>query len=172
MQAPRSDAIVVFGVTGDLVHKEIFPAIYGLFRDEDVSVPVIGVARSDWSMERTRRPGSGRGGEPGHQIDEKIFARLAENLHYVRGDYGAPETYEQDVRRAQGTGSTLFYMAIPPSVFPVVTNALASSGCSLNSRVLDREAVRPRSALRPRTEQHAAHALPGVVHLPHRPLPG
>ena len=52
MQAPRSDAMVVFGVTGDLVHKEIFPALYGLFRDENVSLPVIGVARSDWSMEQ------------------------------------------------------------------------------------------------------------------------
>ncbi len=52
MQAPRSDAFVVFGVTGDLVHKEIFPALYGLFRDERVSVPVIGVARSDWSIDQ------------------------------------------------------------------------------------------------------------------------
>ena len=135
MQAPRSDAIVVFGVTGDLVHKDIFPAIYGLFRDEDVSVPVIGVARSDWSMEqlidRARDSIQTHGA-----FDEKTFARLAKMLRYVRGDYGAPETYEKMCDALEGTSSPLFYMAIPPSVFPVVTNSLASSGCSLNSRVL------------------------------------
>jgi glucose-6-phosphate 1-dehydrogenase len=61
---------------------------------------------------------------------------MARNLHYVRGDYGAPETYEHMCDALSGAGSALFYMAIPPSVFPVVTNALASSGCSLHSRVL------------------------------------
>ena len=48
-RASRSDAVVVFGVTGDLSYKEIFPALHGLFRDEGVSVPVVGVARSDWT---------------------------------------------------------------------------------------------------------------------------
>jgi glucose-6-phosphate 1-dehydrogenase len=135
MQASRSDAIVVFGVTGDLVHKQIFPAIYGLFRDEDVSVPVIGVARSDWGVEQLVARARDSVQESG-SYDEKTFARLAAMLRYVRGDYGAPETYEKMCEALQGTGSPLFYMAIPPSVFPVVTNSLASSGCSLNSRVL------------------------------------
>ena len=135
MQAPRSDAIVVFGVTGDLVHKEIFPALYGLFRDEGVSVPVIGVARSDWSMDQLvarARDAVEKNGD----FDENTFAKLAKMLRYVRGDYGAPETYEKMCQALQGTGSPLFYMAIPPSVFPVVTNSLASSGCSLSARVV------------------------------------
>ena len=135
MQAPRSDAIVVFGVTGDLVHKQIFPAIYGLFRDEGVSVPVIGVARYDWSVEQLVARARDSIQESG-ALDEKTFARVASMLRYVRGDYGAPETYEKMCYALDGTGSPLFYMAIPPSVFPVVTNSLASSGCSLNSRVL------------------------------------
>ncbi len=136
MQAPRSDAIVVFGVTGDLVHKEILPAIYGLFRDEDISVPVIGVARSDWTLDELVARARDSVEIRGISIDERVFARLAKNLHYVRGDYGAPETYTKMCDVLEGTGSPLFYMAIPPSVFPVVTNSLASSGCSLNSRVL------------------------------------
>lgn len=135
MQGPRSDAIVVFGVTGDLVHKEIFPALYGLFRDEGVSVPVIGVARSDWSMDQLVARAKDAVEKNG-DFDEKTFARLAKMLRYVRGDYGAPETYEKMCQALQGTGSPLFYMAIPPSVFPVVTNSLASSGCSLSARVL------------------------------------
>ncbi len=135
-EAPQSDAIVVFGVTGDLVHKEIFPAIYGLFRDEGVSVPVIGVARSDWTQEQLTARARESVEARGMRIDEQVFARLAQNLHYVRGDYGAPETYEKMCDVLEGTGSPLFYMAIPPSVFPVVTESLAASGCSLNSRVL------------------------------------
>jgi glucose-6-phosphate 1-dehydrogenase len=135
MQAPRSDAIVVFGVTGDLVHKQIFPALYGLFRDERVSVPVIGVARSDWSVEeliaRARDAVEAHG-----DLDERVFARLAGMHRFLRGDYGSAETYDKMCQALQGTGSPLFYMAIPPSVFPVVTNSLAFSGCSLNARVL------------------------------------
>jgi glucose-6-phosphate 1-dehydrogenase len=127
---------VVFGVTGDLVHKEIFPAIYGLFRDENISVPVIGVARSDWTIAQLTARALDAVESRGIPVDEKVFARLAQNLHYVQGDYGAPETYEKMCDALQGTGAPLFYMAIPPSVFPVVTNALASSGCSINSRVL------------------------------------
>jgi glucose-6-phosphate 1-dehydrogenase len=135
MQEPRSDAVVVFGVTGDLVHKEIFPALYGVFRDERISVPVIGVARSDWTIEQL--VARARDAVQEHDtLDEETFSRLAKSLRYVRGDYGAPETYGKMCDALQGTTSPLFYMAIPPSVFPVVTNSLANSGCSLNSRVL------------------------------------
>jgi glucose-6-phosphate 1-dehydrogenase len=109
MQVPRSDAIVVFGVTGDLVHKEIFPALYGLFRDEGVSVPVIGVARSDWSMDQLVARARDAV-EKNADFDEKVFARLAGMLRYVQGDYGAPETYEKMCRALQGTGSPLFYV--------------------------------------------------------------
>ena len=136
MQAPRSDAIVVFGVTGDLVHKQIFPALYGLFRDEDVSVPVIGVARSDWSVEQliarakdaVEQNGDFRR-EGVRQVGRACSATSAATTAHPR-----PTT--RCASALQGTGSPLFYMAIPPSVFPVVTNSLASSGCSLNSRVL------------------------------------
>ena len=130
MQAPRSDAIVVFGVTGDLVHKQIFPAIYGLFRDEDVSVPVIGVARSELSVEQLIARARDSIQESG-AFDEKTFAHMASMIRYVRGDYGAPDTYEKMCDVLQGTGAPLFYMAIPPSVFPVVTNSPASSGCKI-----------------------------------------
>src|SRR5512143_713508 len=112
MESPRSDAIVVFGVTGDLVHKEIFPAIYGLFRDEDIAVPVIGVARSDWSMEQLIA--RARDSVEKHvEVDETTFARFAGMLRYVRGDYGASETYEKMCRALDSSGSPLFYMAIP-----------------------------------------------------------
>jgi glucose-6-phosphate 1-dehydrogenase len=135
MQAPRSDAIVVFGVTGDLAHKSVFPALYGMFRDENISVPIVGVARSDWSIERLVERAKDAV-DHGRQPDPSVFARMAKMLRYVRGDYAAPETYEKMCTALEGCGSPLFYMAIPPSVFPVVTTRLAESGCSLAARVV------------------------------------
>ncbi len=134
-KAPRSDAVVVFGVTGDLAQKEIFPALHGLFRDEHVSIPVVGVARSDWTIEqlreRARESALARGGK-----DDEALAELVRQLHYVRGDYGSTETYGKIHDALAGAANPLFYMAIPPSVFPVVLNALAASGCEQGSRVV------------------------------------
>ena len=121
MQAPRSDAFVVFGVTGDLVHKEIFPALYGLFRDEDISVPVIGVARSDWSIEQLIARARDAVGERGH-FDEKSLRPARRDASLRPRRLRRARDLRPDVRRAAGDGSPLFYMAIPPSVFPVVTN--------------------------------------------------
>ena len=134
-KASRSDSIVVFGVTGDLSHKEIFPALYGLFRDESLSVPVVGVARSDWTAEHLRERAKQSVLERGGQ-DDGAFAELAKQLHYVRGDYGSTETYGR-IREALGDArSPLFYMAIPPSVFPVVLDALAASACGEGAKVV------------------------------------
>ena len=149
MQAPRSDAIVVFGVTGDLVHKEILPAIYGLFRDEGVSVPVIGVARSDWTQEqlvaRARESVEARG----VAVDEKVFARLAQNLRYVRGDYGAPETYREDVRRAAGHRLAPLLHGHPPERLPRGHQLARLVRLQPQRPGAGREAVRPRPAAPP-----------------------
>ena len=55
MAEPRSDALVLFGVTGDLAHKMIFPALYAMVKRGTLKVPVIGVAFPKWSLERLRK---------------------------------------------------------------------------------------------------------------------
>ncbi len=134
-KTPRSDAIVVFGVTGDLSYKEIFPALHGLFRDEGVSVPVVGVARSDWTIEqlraRARESVIERGGK-----DDAACGELIRQLRYVQGDYGSDETYRKVREALGGATAPLFYMAIPPSVFPVVLHALAASNCGKGAQVV------------------------------------
>ena len=99
-------------------------------------MPVIGVARSDWSIEqlvaRARDSVEARG-SPSTRRSSPGWPRCCATSAATTA---RPETYEKMCEALQGTGSPLFYMAIPPSVFPVVTNSLASSGCSLNSRVL------------------------------------
>ena len=132
---PRSDAIVVFGVTGDLVHKEIFPALLGLVRDEHFVGPIIGVARSQWTHEqlvaRAKDSIEQHGG-----YDEAAFAKLAGMLQFVQGDYQAPETFAKMCTALGAAQRPLFYMAIPPSVFPAVTTAIAASLCQQNARVV------------------------------------
>lgn len=80
MNAPRSDAMVFFGATGDLVYKKIFPALYAMEQRGHLQVPVIGVARSDWTTEqfraRARESVEKHGG-----FDEAVFAKLRERLH-------------------------------------------------------------------------------------------
>ena len=130
-----SDALVIFGITGDLANKQIFPALLAMTRRGHLEAPVLGVAGSrltdDQIRERARTSLTAHG-----EIDEAAFAKLAANLHYVGGDYRDPATYQQ-VREALGTASRpIFYLAIPPSLFGTVVGGLAAAGCTKDARVV------------------------------------
>jgi glucose-6-phosphate 1-dehydrogenase len=135
MSAPRSDALVIFGTTGDLAYKKIFPALNAMTRRGHLDVPVVGVARSDWTLEQFRehvRESIERHG----RFDEATFSRLRERLRYVRGDYGHPVTMEK-LRRELGTAKRpVHYLAIPPSLFETVVRGLGGSGCARDARVV------------------------------------
>ena len=135
MTEPRSDALVVFGVTGDLAFKQIFPALYAMAMRGHLNFPVIGLARQDWTDEqlRTRARDSiaARGA-----VDSAVFERLASRLRYVAGDYRDPNVFTA-LRGVLGSSQRpLFYLAIPPSLFDVVISALAASGCTRGARVV------------------------------------
>ncbi len=134
----RSDALVFFGATGDLVYKKIFPALHAMARHGRLDVPVIGVARSDWSQEKfqarardsvARHAGNGA-------ADAAATATLMERLHYIRGDYGDPHTYEALRTALGGAKHPLHYLAIPPSQFATVVEGLGRSGSADNARVV------------------------------------
>src|SRR5688572_28813704 len=135
MSAERSDALVFFGASGDLAFKKIFPALYAMTRGRQLNMPVIGVARSEWTVEQFRaraRESVARDGE----VDEASFARLASNLRYVQGEYGAKQTYVA-LRAALGSAvRPLHYLAIPPTMFEPVIRELGASGCSRNARIV------------------------------------
>jgi glucose-6-phosphate 1-dehydrogenase len=132
---PASDALVFFGATGDLAFKKIFPALQGLVRRKRLSVPVVGLGRSGWTrdqfIERARASVTENGG-----LDPEAFPRLASLLHYVDGDYNDPKTFA--VLRAELGASSrpTHYLAIPPSVFPVVINNLKGAACTEGARVI------------------------------------
>ena len=135
MSVPQSDALVFFGATGDLVYKKIFPALYAMERRGHLQVPVIGVARSDWTIEqfraRARESVEKHGG-----FDEAVFATFQERLRYIRGDYGAPATHAALRKELGGAAHPLHYLAIPPSLFASVIEGLGQSGCARGARVI------------------------------------
>ncbi|MGP6191116.1 MAG: glucose-6-phosphate dehydrogenase [Vulcanimicrobiaceae bacterium] len=129
------DALVFFGATGDLAAKQIFPALQGLVKDEGLDVPIVGIARAGWNLERlTDRAKESI--EKHGSFDPDSFAKLAGLLRYVHGDYDDPSTFTR-LRRTLGNASRpLHYLAIPPSLFEQVTQQLAQSGCARNARVV------------------------------------
>ncbi len=132
---PRSDALVFFGATGDLAHKKIFPALQALIQRGELDMPVIGVARSSWTLdtlrERARDSLVHNGG-----VDADAFAKLSAQLKFVGGDYADPATYQTLKQALGGAAHPLHYLAIPPSMFGPVVQGLAASGCAHEARVV------------------------------------
>ena len=118
--------MVFFGATGDLAFKKIFPALHAMTRAGQLSVPVIGVARSDLTVDQFRaraRQSVERAGD----VDEATFARLASNLQYVRGEYEAADTYTALHTALGSATSPLHYLAVPPTMFEPVIRGLAAT---------------------------------------------
>lgn len=133
--AARSDAFVFFGATGDLAYRQIFPALQAMARHGHLDLPVIGVARSGWSLDQFRERAHDSLAQHG-TVDAAIFDRLAARLRYISGDYHDGSTYEQ-LRRALGNATRpLHYLAIPPGMFEPVTRGLAASSCAAGARVI------------------------------------
>jgi len=135
-QAPRSDAIVVLGVTGDLAYRKIFPALYKLTARHRLDVPVIGVARAGWDVARLQQRAREGIASFVKEVDPAAVERLAGMLRYVDGDYNNPATFAGLCQALNGAKHPLFYLAIPPSMFPTVLKGLGESGCSAGARVV------------------------------------
>jgi glucose-6-phosphate 1-dehydrogenase len=131
----QSDALVFFGATGDLAYKQIFPSLQGLIRDEGLNVPIIGVAKSGWSIDQLRARAKDSLEQHGG-IDQAAFKKLTELLHYVDGDYSDAATFTKVRKELGNAKQPLHYLAIPPSLFGTVAQGLAQSGCGDNARVV------------------------------------
>ena len=124
MERKDSDALVIFGATGDLCFKKIYPALYHLARRGHLSVPVIGVARAGWNLDKLASHVRDSVHTAVKAVDAAILSKLTSLLRYVDGDYTKPETYNS-LRKALGDAQRpLNYLAIPPSVFPPVIACL------------------------------------------------
>jgi glucose-6-phosphate 1-dehydrogenase len=135
MTIPGSDAFVFFGATGDLAYKKIFPALYAMARRDGLDIPIIGMARASWSLDKLKQRARDSV-EHGGDFDSACFEKLAAQLRYVGGDYTDPATYAK-LKQALGNSTRpIHYLAIPPSRFASVVQGLAKSGCAADARVI------------------------------------
>lgn len=135
MNVEQSDALVFFGATGDLAFKKIFPALQSMVRRGHLSVPVIGVAKTGWDLTRfkmrARESLAAHGG-----VNEAAFSQLSGLLRYVDGDYNDPATFKAIRTELGSARHPTHYLAIPPTLFPVVVDQLEKSGCADGARVI------------------------------------
>jgi glucose-6-phosphate 1-dehydrogenase len=135
MTVPRSDALVFFGATGDLAYKQIFPALQAMIRHGHLDMPIVGVAKSGWTLDQLNARAKDSLEKHGG-VDQAAFEKLSKLLLYVDGDYGDPATFAQ-LRKLLGDAKRpLHYLAIPPSLFATVAGGLAKAGCSQDARVV------------------------------------
>ncbi len=136
MERMDSDALVIFGATGDLSFKKIYPALYHLVRRGHLAIPVIGVARAGWNLDKLGAHVRDSVQAGVKTIDQSVLSKLLALLRYVDGDYTKPATYES-LRKALGDASRpLNYLAIPPSVFPPVITCLGKTQAVEGARVV------------------------------------
>ncbi len=132
----HGDALVIFGLTGDLARVMTFRSLYRLERRGGLDVPVIGIVRGDWTretlLERARESIAGTG----EAIDERVFGRFADRLSVVVGDLAAPATYQALGARLGSARCPVFYLEIPPGLFETVVAALGAAGLTRTGRVV------------------------------------
>ncbi len=117
MAASHSDALVLFGATGDLAHKMIFPALYAMVKRGDLKVPVIGVAFPKWSSEQLHKRATDSLKRSGGIDNQRAFRHLLSLLKYVSGDYQDPGTFTAIKKELGSATHPAHYLAIPPSLF-------------------------------------------------------
>jgi glucose-6-phosphate 1-dehydrogenase len=135
---PPADALVLFGATGDLAKRKLFPALYGLEKTGTLTVPVIGVARSDWTDESFRDHARESIVADDPDADPAIIESLQGRLDLIQGDYASQATWDELRDKLDGCQScnAVYYMAIPPFMFPEVAKRLASVGLNERGRIV------------------------------------
>jgi glucose-6-phosphate 1-dehydrogenase len=131
-----ADALVIFGVTGDLAHKMIFPALYAMARSGVLNVPVVGVAAPNWSTTQLRKQARDSIRQAGKIEDREALHHLLSLLQYVGGDYNDTDTFKA-LKRALGDAQRpAHYLAIPPALFATVIEGLGAAGLADQARVI------------------------------------
>ncbi|HSH42973.1 MAG TPA: glucose-6-phosphate dehydrogenase [Arenicellales bacterium] len=134
--ATQSDALVLFGVSGDLSHKMIFPALYALAKQDTLKVPIIGVALSQWDLADLRRRVTDSLKQSGGIDNRRALDHLLSLLRYVEGDYNDPDTFTA-IKKALGSARRpAYYLAIPPALFATVIRGLGATGLAGQGRVI------------------------------------
>src|SRR5499426_3468589 len=135
MSEPYSDALVVFGATGDLAYKKIFPSLQAMVKRGHLNVPVVGVAKAGWTLDQLRARAKDSLEKHGG-LDPVAFEKLIGLLRYVDGDYQDPATFAALRQELKDAKRPAHYLAIPPVLFETVVEHLSASNCGRGARVI------------------------------------
>ncbi len=131
-----SDALVLFGVTGDLAHKMIFPALFAMAKRGVLDFPIIGVAAPKWTSQQLSEHVRDSIKQSTGITDQAALDHLTSAIRYVSGDYNATQTF-MDIKTALGPSKRpAHYLAIPPALFETVIAALGSASLTNQARVI------------------------------------
>jgi len=131
-----SDALVFFGASGDLAYKKIFPALQCLTRRGRLNIPIVGVAKSGWTRDQMIERARASLTEHGGGVDEDAFRKFIERFSYVDGDYNDAATFTEVRAKLGEAKRPLHYLAIPPSMFPILIRQLGGAGLTQGARVV------------------------------------
>ena len=131
-----ADALVVFGITGDLAKVMTFHSLYRLESRGLLDCPIIGVAGNDWSLDELRSHARTAIENTGERVDQDVFGRFADRLSYVKGDFTDPGTFSRVAEAIAQARTPVFYLEIPPFLFATVIKGLSEAGLTRNARVV------------------------------------
>lgn len=136
MTARQADGLVLFGITGDLARRKLFPALYGLAKEGALPHPVVGVGRTEITEDELRDRVAEALDDAGVEVDSGVFDVVSRSLSYVQGDYRDPETYAEITKHLDGAHCSVAYLAVPPGAFTDVIGGLADAGLHLEGRLV------------------------------------
>jgi glucose-6-phosphate 1-dehydrogenase len=131
-----ADALVVFGITGDLAKVMTFHSLYRLEARGLLNCPIIGVAGNDWSLDELRSHARSAIENTGERVDPDVFGRFADRLSYVQGDFTDPGTFSRVAEAVAQARTPVFYLEIPPFLFAAVIKGLTAAGLTKTGRVV------------------------------------
>jgi glucose-6-phosphate 1-dehydrogenase len=153
----EADALVLFGITGDLARKKLFTALYSLTQRGRLDFPVVGIASSEVGIDHLRERARSALVEQGVEIDDRTFDRFSQRLRYIAGDYRSADTYENLADVIRGTACPVSYLAIPPAMFGPVVEGLASVGANRGRLVVEKPFGRDLESARELNRLIASH---------------
>jgi glucose-6-phosphate 1-dehydrogenase len=131
-----ADALVVFGITGDLAKVMTFHSLYRLEARGLLNCPIIGVAGNDWSPDELHSHARSAIENTGERVDPDVFGRFADRLSYVQGDFTDPGTFSRVAEAIAQARTPVFYLEIPPFLFGTVIKGLTEAGLTKTGRVV------------------------------------
>ncbi len=122
-----ADALVIFGITGDLAKKMTYQALYRLEATGQLHCPIIGVAVEPWSVDQLRDVMRAGLEATGEELKNDVFDRLARRVSYVHGNFNDASTYTELATALNSAKHPLYYLEIPPFLFAPVVTALGAA---------------------------------------------